>query len=289
MNTLRVLGQAQDDITPYEVLMFFTTYMGPPEVTELMLSLHSARYEILEREDDSTSFPPLAAALRTYGAGVKTWENFIRVLLRSCDVDLHAPVPRLYCSKEDVLHYPCALSDLGTPLDELFMWNDSPYDGAEVASDWLQMLADEGYDVLAYLKTEQNLHGAQQGFTYPSSGLVCYETPHKLVFDFRPNPSVNWAWWVDPSLPASIARQEFQDMSFLAQEYYLPSETWEVCWPFMYPHWSIWQAPPDDPEWERRNKRADLRAESRLKKKSNKLARLQGTYKPNRVPGAWPT
>ena len=295
MDTLRLLGQAQDDITASDVSTLFSNYLGPPEVAELMLSIDSARYEILQREDDSTFYPPLAAALRIYGTGVKTWESFIRLLLRSGNVDLHAQVPRRYHSDREyselASQYPCVKSGPVTPLDELFMWTDSPNEGALVALDWLQMLADEGYNVLAYLKTEQALHDIQWGFTLPSQELIYHDAPRKFVFDLGPNSSVGWEWWVDPNLPAALVRQEFRDINLFTCDWRLPSESWDECWPFIYPDWSIEQVPHNDeefPDWERRYKRANLRAERRLKKKSNKLARIHGTYKPNQVPGAWP-
>ena len=233
MNTLRVLCQTQDHGTTFDVSDFFSVYMGPPEVAELMLSQDLVRYEILHTEDYSSFSPPLVTGLRMYGTGVKTWERIIRLLLRSGNIDLHAQVPHDRERRTKwTTYYPFALSGLVTPLDELFMWTDSPNHGDEVAFAWLQMLADEGFDVLAYLRTEQALHDIQEGFTYPSLGKYLDDTLRKLVFQFEPNPVVSWEWWVDRVLPASLVRQEFLGISSNWNE---TDELWEEFWPFRNP------------------------------------------------------
>lgn len=296
VNTLRILAESQDDVTASDVSTFFAGYMGPPEGAELMLTLNMARYEILQGADDPATFPALAAALRAYGAGLTQWEDFIRKLLRTGGVDVHAQVPRGRSAERLMAmftsHYPCTISEPATPLDELFAWSQTPFEASDVANGWLQMLSDEGYDVLAYLETERDMHLGQQQLSYPSIALAGYDTPHKLLFQLGPNPSVSWDWWIDPDLPAYLLRHELRHMDILIRERPWFGDPWQEYWPFDFPEWSYARAPYEDDssysKWEEKLKLAGQRAERCMRKKAIKLARIQGTFRPSQMPGEWP-
>lgn len=294
VDTLRILAKAQDDVSTSDISDFFSSYIGPPEGADLMLSLDAARYEILQTDQDTESFPALATGLRAYGEGLTTWEDFIRRLLRN-GVDVHAIVPRRHCDENLITmftsHYPCRISEPPTPLDELFSWTETPFEGSQAANDWLQMLSSEGYDILAYLKEEMALHTRQQQLTYPSTVNAGYDVPRKLILELGHTPSISWDWWIDPRSPAFLVRQELKYMDIFVRDWALYKEPWEDDWPFTYPEWSDAKAPDEREstyeDWDQSNKRAGRRAERRLREKAVKVARSQGNYERSRMPGAW--
>ncbi|KAL9024162.1 MAG: hypothetical protein Q9196_006721, partial [Gyalolechia fulgens] len=146
VNTLRVLAKSQDDFSESDISQFFQLYLGPPEGAELMLSQEMVQLKLLHADSDQPPFPPLATALREYGAGMTQWEPLIRRLIRN-GVDLHAVVPRKdlelcrWSTKRGC--YPCAISEDGTPLDELFAWTNLVFEAESAGKGWVQMLADE--------------------------------------------------------------------------------------------------------------------------------------------------
>lgn len=54
----------------------------------------------------------------------------------------------------------------GTPLDQLFAYTEPPSEARRVSTAWLQILASEGIDILAYLETEIALHISRQQLTW---------------------------------------------------------------------------------------------------------------------------
>ncbi len=294
VDTLRVLTQAQEDISATDVSNYFGGYMWSPAGADFMYSLDAARCEILKAERDTNAFPALAVALRAYGGGSKAWETFIRRLLRN-RVDVHAIVPRMrfhgHQIAEETSYYPCHISEPATPLDELFRCSKTPFEGSEAASDWLQILSSEGFDIQAYIKEEAALHARQQHLTYPSATFGDYDSPRKLIFELGPNPSVSWDWWIVHNSPASLVRQELRHMNIFGHHWQLALEPWERCWPFVYAEWSDtnaahrWDITYQD--WRQINQRAQRRAERRLRKKAVKEGRSQGNHERSRMPGAW--
>ena len=133
--------------------------------------------DLIQSESDISDgediFPLLAVALREFGKDPSQWENFLRLILRK-RVGSHSPVPRCYPLKylNDPLRsiYPCKILRFGTPLDEVFGRNETPFEGELAARRWLQILASEGYDVKAYLEKESVLHAEQMHLTFPSQG-----------------------------------------------------------------------------------------------------------------------
>lgn len=46
----------------------------------------------------------------------------------------------------------------------------TPFEGEVAAKSWLQLLSNEGIDVIAYLEEEYTLHAPQMQLTFPSKG-----------------------------------------------------------------------------------------------------------------------
>ncbi len=169
--SLKLLTQSRNDISSLDIFKLWSTYSGAVEGAEFLFSqdLISSESDIFDDED---TFPPLATALRGYSKDPQ-WENFLRLLLRK-GADLHSPVPRS-ASIEDIneqhdVVYPCNILEYGTPLDELFRWTETPFEGEEAADRWLQILSSEGYDIKDYIEEESALHAQQMQLTYPHRG-----------------------------------------------------------------------------------------------------------------------
>ena len=282
LEVLRLMVTATDHITVDDISRFFSIgYGGPPEGVDLVLSQATCADEM--NRGEQTSFTLLHNALRFYGCGNKDWIPSIRKLLRE-RVDIHAPRP----SEGRI----CGLSSaILTPLDYLLLHTSHPSDGDLVAKDWLTILQEERYDVVAYLQEELALHRAQQMFTADECQIVA----RKLVFHIGDPLAVSWDWWVDPLSDASLVRSEFRNLNFhcgTSDGYYTVSclWKWDKLWPFGYTAWSQDFDLYGNPDWVWWLQRADLhqtRVARRAKKKQLKLARAQGTYRPNHVPGAW--
>lgn len=167
IDTLRLLTQSQDDVSPQDMFNFWSWFFGSAEVAEF---LYSNCYVPSESgvSDDEEIFPFLAIALKGFGRDPSSqWESFLRLLLRK-KAGLHSRVPRMngFLLTEK---YPCELSEYGTPLDELFSQTMTPFEGEAVANRWLQILLSEGFDVVAYLEEEFALHAQQMQLALPCS------------------------------------------------------------------------------------------------------------------------
>ena len=291
VDMLRLLVRAQDDVTALDVAGFFKYYYGPPEGAMLVLSQDSILFEVHHARDGQVMFPPLAGALRNF-ARFPAWEGVVRFLIRQ-DIDLHAPVPRDEFSSMNALKVDQSFtSRYCTPLDDLFLWTESPFEGKEAGKGWLQILESEGYDVNAYLKEEMLQHGKESQFTFPSEGLSFFDNPHQLFFELGQRPRVWWDWWIDPTSPAYLVREEFRYTFIFESDWGLHSESWDSTWPFDYPAWHRGREPygHEDKlkEWKRLHELSRARSGRRLKAKAAKQARIDGFKKQSRMPGAWP-
>ena len=163
IDILRLFIQSQDEISSRDSFNIWLYFSGPVEAAEYIYN-----QSLFQPEPDVSAAegtPPfLATALRHYGRRPLKWEAFIRRLLRK-GVDLHSPMPRL--GKVEGSVYPCKILEYGTPLDELFWYTVTPFEGEAAADGWLQALASEGYDITAYLEEELALHAPQMQFTHP--------------------------------------------------------------------------------------------------------------------------
>ena len=171
LDTLRLLVQSQNCISSRDIYLFWMWFQGSAETAEYMFSQDLIQSES-DISDGENVFPVLATALRLFGRGSSEWERFLRLLLRKRS-SLHSPVLKVW-GIEEMRHdlrptYPCKVLEHGTPLDELFLSTDTPFEAEAVANRWLQILSSEGYDVVAYLKEEFALHVQQMQLTIPCS------------------------------------------------------------------------------------------------------------------------
>lgn len=166
---LRVVIQAQDGVSAYNMISFFAGYHGAPEGMDLMLSQGS--FEAYSLTYDPSPFPILVTALRGYAADSQ-WEPIIRRLIRRGH-DLHAPIVHGPCSCipiPDHFNCFCGLPSFVRPLDGMFQAAVDPFEAIDMGDAWLDILSSEGYDVRAYLEKERILHR-------PSSQLI---RPHMI-------------------------------------------------------------------------------------------------------------
>lgn len=260
MDTLRLLIPKQDEMSSSDLDVFWNRYEGPVEGAEFIFNQYLTQYEEPSTE---VLFLPLATALREFGRRRPRWGGFLRLLIRR-GASLHAPV-----------------RNTGSSLDKLFWYTGTPYEGEQVAQRWLQILSSEGCDILAYLKEEFELRGANMQLIHPAWEYL----PRQLNFDWGSSPCVSWDWWIDPDSPVSLVREVFKQMT-LPSPSYQEWRGWEAYWPFGYSaSHSVYT------NLDGRGKLYDCAQERfnrRTKKRFNQLARAQGSRAPSKIPGAWP-
>lgn len=157
-----------------------------------------------------------------------------------------------------------------------------PLEGQAAANGWLQILSSEGFDITLYLKTESDLHVIPMQLTHPSYRIPGYDVERKLVFDFGERPSVSWDWWISPSSPAFLLREEFKVIAVNLPDWFLIAESWREAWPIMYPAWSEGHQWYGDFESRKRRLKLLNLVKERAMRRLDKRAGLR------RVPGAWP-
>ena len=286
VDTLRIIASAQDEISFEDIALFFRNYYGTPEGARLILDHATDYFDSFSSGQEQGLFPPLAAALRSYLHDPQ-WETVIWFMIRK-GVDLHEPVMRIMCAWEWQPSKARPKSRWGTPLDELFLYTKSPFDGQVAADGWLGILASEGVDVVGYLQKEISIHDPDSQLTFPSKRFIWYENPRQLYFTLGKSPSVHWDWLLDPLSPTCLLREEFKHISLISDDYGLYLDTWEQNWPFTYPAWvEGYRRYPHEgsvyDEWKRLNMRAISRAQRRTRQKELKRSGL----KKRPIPGAW--
>ena len=288
----RLLMQAQKDLSELDMSEWFCEYKGPPAGAELILSQDVAKYYVRSQDDSDPLYPALASILRLYAKSPEPWEPVLRTLIRS-GANIHAKVHR-DLGFLDQSKYPCPVSKYGTPLDELFTYTIDPLEGQVAADGWLQILASEGYNILAYLETESDLHARPMQLTIPYRRLMGYANERKLVFDWGVRPTVSWDWWINPSSSTFLLRQEFRLMAIKSiSDGMLIKRSWEETWPVILPKWSeLHQYCAGDAssrsKYEKLLNLANARAVKRAKKRLGEWAAPEDPNAPRKVPGAWP-
>ena len=283
MGILRLLIRNQDEMSLSDLDAFWNSYWGPVEGAEFIFKQNLIQYETPHNEIQS---PPLATALRQFGRGGTGWDPFLRLLIRT-GADLHAPVRSLL---QRSLGYSGGVPKYGSPLDELFFYTKTPFEGEKVARHWLQILEDEGCNILAYLKEEFELRAAgaaNRELTYPAAGIT--RTLRQLKFYWGTSPYVSWDWWIDPDSPISLVCEEFKHIALLSpicRRWEQWEAKWKEFWPFTYSASGLGCAYLDGPNT--LYERAQARFNRRAKKRSNRLARAQGSRARSKMPGAWP-
>ena len=128
-----------------------------------------------DTSDGEDVYPFLAVVLKRYGKNPSEWESLLRILLRK-RIELHSPVPWTHglekLNKRLNHAFPGANLKHCTPLDELFRFTETPFEGEAAAHRWLRLLSGEGYDVRAYLEEESALHAEQMQLTIHSGRLL---------------------------------------------------------------------------------------------------------------------
>ena len=281
----RILMQAQEDLSEFDISKWFHEYEGPPEGAQLILSQDLAKYYIRSRDDSDPLYPALASVLRLYAKSSVPWGPVVRRLIRS-GANVHARVRR-NLSYLDQSEYLCPLDEYGTSLDELFIYTTDPFEGQVAANGWLQILTSEGLNVLTYLEEESTLHKGPMQLTHPSYRTMGYENERKLIFDWGPRPTVSWDWRISPSSSASLVREEFRLMATNPPpDGLLIKRSWKEAWLVRYPVWSEWHQCYGGKR--KLLKRANERAAERLRRKAGKMARVDRYEGLPKVPGAWP-
>ena len=303
IDILRLLIPKGDDISKNDRSAFFEMYNGPVEGLELMLSPEFSHVSILHDDDDDDNdqahFPPLATALRIYGADMEQGECLLRKLVRE-GADLHATIPVYRYGlpwSSGFWNYDYPVSNINTPLDELFSQTDTPFEAKDVAKGWLHILWSEGIDVLAYLEAEISLHPLPTVLTYRSRIHWIPCTPRQLVFELGGKPSVVWDWYIDPESSAALLRNDFAQIASIPC-FDGHDDSWDEFWPFQNPPWrgSDGQIRTERPrprdfdgwnDFKRHMRLVETRATRREEKKAIKLARAQGRKWPSKMPGSW--
>ena len=281
--------QAQKDLSEFDISKWFYEYDGPPEGAELILSQDLAKYYIRFWDDSEPYYPALASVLRLYAKDAQSWEPVIRTLIRS-GADVHAKVLR-DLTFLDQSTYPCPVGKYGTPLDELFKYTIDPLEGQVAANGWLQILASEGHNILAYLETESDLHARPMQLTIPHRRPIGYANERKLVFNWGVHPTVSWDWWINPSSSIFLLRQEFKSMAIKSiPDGMLIKRSWKESWPVILPVWSELHQYCGDASSRSLYKKLLDRANDRtnVEKKARRMARAGRSEVPRKVPGAWP-
>ena len=289
VDTMRVLATAQDDLTLHDFARIFEGFFeGSPESADFLLSAYGYPDEIDWRE--ISDFSLLRTATRMYGSGKREWDTWIRKLLLN-EADIHSSLP---CTIIDVSYGIDEMDGIATLLDEVFYNHDDPFQATYYGKEWLIMLMEAGYDVNAYLKKEKQLHSTQRFLTHPE---FYTGAPRRFIFEIGENSTVYWEWWIDPSSPASLVRQEFSNINLAHHDYQLTKHnSWEATWPFDYPHWSENCAPivrhyfsrkPESFEWKQWRERAN-KAASRHARQAKKYPGYSINENENSaMPGAW--
>ena len=180
---LKVLTESTDGISAQNCNLFWMMdWTKPVEAAEFMWSQGCMPSES-DVFDDEEVFPILAAVLREFGRDPSHWESFLRRHLRKYAA-LHSPVPRIrhFRDSDEIFAsmIPCRILEHGTPLDDLFLYTRTPFEGEAIAHHWLQILSSEGFDLVAYLEEEFALHAEQMQLIYSSHGM--YSNSYLISF-----------------------------------------------------------------------------------------------------------
>ena len=275
IETFTLLAQAQEEMSLSDVVGFMGNCEGSPQDLEL---LYQQCYKCSLSPDQGSPFleaHALAAALAGCGRGVyhwDEWDGLIRKFLRK-RIDIYGRLPS---TNKPII---------GTPLDELFRYTQTPFEARSIADAWLDILSDEGYDVVAYLHREMKEHSAP---LHQTCNHRISEMPRYLVFEVDGHPSVTWDWCIIRDSSALLLFDEYIQMIGLTDAtpgYF----DYRGHWPIVYPEWykDLWWDCADLLRSERLNDLAQRRANRRERNKASKKARAQGLKAPDTMPGTW--
>lgn len=308
VDTFRVFGQAQKEISAFDVQNLCHFFVGPAQDAEFLYQ-QCFNLMVSQEDDQLMGSYVLNKAVREYGKGRLEWESFIRKMIRK-GVNVHNRVSDAHIDEPDECYLGHSIEEElrlmrkgrqsmhGTPLDELFINTVSPYEAELAAQHWLFILRTEEVDVVTYLKEEIAIHAAHQQLTYSGKTGT---TRRQLVFSLGASPTCWWERLLDPRSGAYLVREEFKGMYTMWDSHRrlgpLADPERDVA-PFDFPDWSDERMPIDlrqsetIPEGYHPYIFLRLDAEDRLNRRwmrrASKSARARRTKGPRKIPGAWP-
>jgi hypothetical protein len=181
-----------------------------------------------------------------------------------------------------------------TFLDAVMDLADSPFESADLGSEWLGLLEEAGIDVAEYLRTERVIHfdGLDALPKIRLSGRHLRERA-LIISEEGGRMGVSTDWAMDPRSQAFEALHEFRH--FGPMHHSKRSDCWEpdvlYNWPYFYPRWHSYVDSVDlGPMEIERRKMADVtvqRYDRRWKRKIVAYMKPRGMNKVPKVPGAW--
>lgn len=163
VDTLRVLSQAQTDISILDAIMLIESYNGPPDDIYFFLSQYTDLGGTPDEHHKHISAIAFELAVKSFGdertqpENLTRWESLIRKSIRQ-GVDVHG---HKCLDRNAVWQDPDVPRGWGTLLDDLFEYTHTPLDALIVGNSWLRILASEGFVISTYLEEEITLHTAQ--------------------------------------------------------------------------------------------------------------------------------
>lgn len=283
LDCLRLLIEAQLDVTEEDLNWFYMLYSGPPEAAEIIFAYDTDFNPIPSRRNARTT--ALHMALRHLVRGSEQWYGMTRRLLRT-KLNIHAQDRRRRSA-----------------LDEVLKPFECPCNPDAAVATWLSILRDESIDIGAYLKQELTLdfrehHSSCNGCQRIPKGSHCVfgNRPfiHEEIMVVELDPPRVWLdSHFDPKSSASLVWDEF---GHFTSYHYDACARLEFLWPFDFPKWSRVHYWRDDPKgnshsldlaFQGRFELARRRRDRRVEKKAQKLVRSQRHRGPRLIPGAW--
>jgi hypothetical protein len=176
-------------------------------------------------------------------------------------------------------------------IEAALILGENVFDAQIIGSRLLEMLDASHVDLAEYLAAERQHH--LEGSLAPDIAMLKRKAEAIELRICEQQPfSLSWDWWVDPKGLAFEALHEFRHFGLgqhdLWGNYWRPEEM--MNWPFIYPG----RTAPIQKLPGRYVGKAEAvlqhfqqRSDHRWRKKMIKQARINGTYKKSKMPGAW--
>lgn len=237
-------GGCEIDLEDLDIILRENRLMSR-EAVDLVLLANDTSFRTYYESRGPSSL--LRIAIAHFKVGDWQWNSGLRELLRY-NKDAHREtVQRDSESWSGVPNFEW------THLDALFLSETCPFRAEYIAQQWLQLLADEGFDIVKYISEEKSIHESQDYLTCPikpdarasikSADLGLLH--RSLIFQTDEKPSISWTWWIDPQSSGRLVRHEFRHMNLAHQLDISPFEEdpWKNTWPYDYPIWSSFHEP----------------------------------------------
>jgi len=227
------------------------------------------------------SQPPILCAFRcmihhSSSDSLSGWKMAIRRLI-SLGADIHK-----------------SFGDKYTFLDAIMDLADTPFESADLGSEWLGLLAEAGIDVVAYLRIERAIHFEGLN-TLPKIRMSGRHLRERvlIISEEGERMGVRTDWAMDSQSKAFEVLHEFRH--FGPMHHSKRSDCWEpevmYNWPYLYPRWQSYvdsvHLGTMENELRAVTELSARRYEQRWQKKAVRHLRTQGIKKDPKVPGAW--